>query len=152
MKVIEHVWTWRQGRVSSDKDSAAAARSGYELALHLWGSLLFEMQAGCERIRWMAEEDQLAFGTFDFSVSDALMPDFCRLVPSPALLSQFQSVLAALSALISTSGLVVKPLRLRSPRVTGQRSSSRMPADTDAPWLSQRMRCRRICWGDSIGW
>jgi hypothetical protein len=75
-----------------------------ELAVQLWGSILFEMRANCEQVRWLAERESLFApgegirwgGVLHFDVSDALMPDFCKTVPAPALLARLQDVLSCL--------------------------------------------------------
>jgi hypothetical protein len=98
IKAIELGWSRAREGTRSEQEARGELRNAQELALHYWGCLLYEMRAGCERVRYMVEAaaQGITFGVFDFSVSDAVMSDFCRVAPSPRLLESFQSVLAAL--------------------------------------------------------
>src|SRR5882762_7987379 len=73
---------WR-ARGAGAEAAEAELQEGYELAIRLWGSLLFECRANLERLKLMAEGARknppfLYFAPFDFGVSDALLADFCR--------------------------------------------------------------------------
>jgi len=84
-------------RKADAKESADDQQATCELAVHLLGSVLFECKANVERARWMATETAgSGYGPFDFTLSDALMSDLCRVAPSPGLLEHCRSILAAL--------------------------------------------------------
>lgn len=85
----------KRGATSTKDQVSAETKTAHEITLNMWGSLLFEMKVNCERARLLATSGA-KYAPFDFTVSDALMPDFCRAVPTPFLLSRFQFVLAAL--------------------------------------------------------
>jgi hypothetical protein len=98
IKAIELGWQAFRSRRTGESDASGELRRTQELALHYWGCLLHEMRAGCERVRFIveaADRRSHAYAPFDFTVSDALMPDFCRVVPSPPVLARFQRILAA---------------------------------------------------------
>jgi hypothetical protein len=70
-----------------------------EVVVNLWGSILYELREGCERARLFtrqAKENFLSYATFSFEICDAIFPEFCRLVPSPALLVPTAGLLAEL--------------------------------------------------------
>ena len=98
LKAIEFGWTAHREQNAEATARDAELKARVKLALHYWGCLLWEMRSSCERIRYMAEQAThggTPFGVFDFTVSDAVMPDFCRVAPSPRLLASFQGILAA---------------------------------------------------------
>jgi hypothetical protein len=98
LKAIEFGWTAHRGNRTNKAEYEAELKAREKLALHYWGCLLWELRSSCERLRYMSEQAPAggtSFGFFDFTVSDAVMPDFCRVVPSPRLLASFQSILAA---------------------------------------------------------
>jgi hypothetical protein len=97
MKAIELAVKARRGRNLDEATANEELRKSEELALHYWGCVLWEMRAGCELVRHMNQASpNIAFTALDFSISDAIMPDFCRVVPSPPVLGRFQNILSAL--------------------------------------------------------
>jgi hypothetical protein len=95
-----------RGAIKYATHGAEAARArdadltdAYEVALRLMGSLLYETRSNVERVRWIQEyslEGGVSFAPFDFTVSDALMPELCKMVPTPEVLENCRLVLAAL--------------------------------------------------------
>ena len=116
VKAIDLASRWRGGSKAAD-ELQASAREAQELALRQWGCLLFEMRRNLERIRFMvqqSEDKKVSYAPFDLTVSEALMPDFCRIVPSPALLSEIQGVLAAIKRVdfYQRTGATAAPLNI----------------------------------------
>jgi hypothetical protein len=99
LKAIELAWNSFRDRRAGEDEARAGLRASQELALHYWGCLLHDLKPGCERVRYIIETSQargVSLGPFDFTISDALMPDFCRVVPSPPLLAEFRNIISAL--------------------------------------------------------
>lgn len=96
--VVKGAWSLRQTTKANAASQHRDLQDAYEIALRLMGSLLFEAKANIERVRVIVEKknDGVTFGVFDFTVSDALMPDLCRVVPSPPVLESVRSILAAI--------------------------------------------------------
>jgi hypothetical protein len=90
--LAEHV---RKYRANAPMTVAAAN----EVVVNLWGSLLFEMRDGCEFVRKLVHNRRtglLSYAMLSFQVSDAIFPEFCRLVPAPAVLAPTARLLAEL--------------------------------------------------------
>jgi hypothetical protein len=91
---VKAAWRYRKGGSDSAERDVAEA---YELGLRLLGSLLFETRANVERVRLMVQHsatNSVTFGMFDFSITDALLPDLCRVVTTPQVLESCRVVLA----------------------------------------------------------
>jgi hypothetical protein len=90
MVFIDVVKVAREARRTLDPTAAAATETAhFGLILDLWGAILFETRENCERARLMVEKakhDGYLFGTFTFQVTDAVLPEFCRLAPAPRIL------------------------------------------------------------------
>lgn len=92
---IQLAYTHRVGR----KADATELKDENELALRLWGAVLFELRAGIERVRLIEEkrkEEGVTFGTFDFQICDALLPELYRIVSTPAILDRFRRIVSML--------------------------------------------------------
>jgi hypothetical protein len=69
------------------------------MILGLWGAMLFESPENCERVRLMVERAKTTgplYGTLTFQVTDAVLPEFCRLAPAPRILVQTGRLLGRL--------------------------------------------------------
>lgn len=95
---VRAAWNYRHAAGGAEKRQEAELQEAYEFALRLMASLLFETRANLERVRYIVDHAKqgISFGVFDFSVSDALMPDFCRVVTTPQILEECRSILAAI--------------------------------------------------------
>lgn len=98
LKGIELAWKHRQDSRSSRAKSEQTIRDAQELALRLWGSLMFETRANLDRIALifapLGERGDNRFAPMNFDVSDALMTDFCKVAPTPWLLEECRLLIA----------------------------------------------------------
>jgi hypothetical protein len=81
-------------------NASMSAADSNEVVVNIWGSILHELRKGCERARLFVEyadkKNFLSYATFSFEICDAVFPEFCRIVPSPALLMPTAGLLAEL--------------------------------------------------------
>lgn len=99
LSAVKAAWSYRQGGAAKIEQRQAELTEAYELALRLLGSVLFETRANIERVRMMVEkasQNQTSVGILDFTVSEALMPEFCRIVTTPHVLESCRTILAML--------------------------------------------------------
>jgi hypothetical protein len=71
----------------------------FNALFNLWGAMLYETRANCERARLMLErqkKNQLLWAPFTFDVTDAVLPEFFRLAPSPLLTNATTRLVARL--------------------------------------------------------
>lgn len=95
LKVAE--LTWQARRAAKEKPKKADARDAHQLALQLTGSVLFETRSNIERIRLIdlhGKTNGITFGVFDLSITDAVLPELCRVAPAPVILERIRRVVA----------------------------------------------------------
>jgi len=87
---------------SAHADSEIREEQAVGFALRLWGSVHHESRRNIERIRHIVEQNpkgtikSFTAAPFDFSVSNAVLPDLCRFAPNPKLLDEITGVISAI--------------------------------------------------------
>lgn len=109
---IELAWKWKSDRNRAEEASQEELRSAYEYGTRLSGSVLFELRANIERLRFVVQEDperRFPLAPFDFAVSDAVMPRLCDVVAAPRVLGEFHLALSAVRRVDFFQRIAVQP-------------------------------------------
>lgn len=108
---IELAWKWRTAR-REDQATREELQNAYELGARLSGSVLFELRHNVERVRYLVEcarSNQFPLSPFDLTVSDAIMPRLCEVVPTPKMLGEFHFALSAIRRVDFFQRLAAQP-------------------------------------------